>query len=38
MKDRVVGWTHFEDAEVESVDATSFAENYAIVDEIRRHG
>ncbi len=38
MKYRVVGWTHFENGEIRAVDAHSFAENNAIIDEIRKHG
>jgi hypothetical protein len=38
MRYRVVGWTHFENEEIESVDASSFAESNAIIDEIRRKG
>lgn len=38
MKYRVVGWTHFENEEIRAVDARSFAENNAIIDEIRKRG
>lgn len=38
MRYRVVGWTHFENEEIGAVDARSFAENNAIIDEIRRNG
>ena len=35
MKYRVVGWTYFEDDEIEGVDCNSFAARNAIIDDVR---